>query len=538
MSALPAVSTSFGGLPEGFFSTVSSSVVEQLVWSYNAELKRIKQINEVVNSAQMRKAVDYYLRGSTEEHFMANGGFSSMANAIKVLNADYWMMAFNATDLSDHMPEKRRSEWMEAISKRDVPDFEIETVVVTLKDLLLERDNFLAERVDGIFRSLSGDHVTNVPEGFGKRMILKNVIDIFKSAEVRPSGYINDLRHVIAKFIGVKSPGRNDTMDVLAACAQHTGEWHEVDGGSLRVKTFKKGTVHLEIHPDMAWRLNEILAHLYPKAIPTRFRRRPEKKAKRYSLTLNLIPSDVRTALCGLRPKAIMKGHGMNMHRAGYVENVYDLKDRFSLDKHVLEKTVHVLEACGAEHLGRGEFFIDYNFDLVLEHLIVFGTIPDQKAHQFYPTPNALAERMVLWAEIDEHHVCVEPSAGQGNLALIMPGSVTAIEVSELNCKIMEKRGLNNPVQADFLEWAKGAELVDRVVMNPPFSQGRAEAHLTAAANLLRKDGVLVALVPSSIERKQRLPGFEYEWQTVERDEFEGVSIDMVLLKMTRKEYV
>lgn len=407
---------------------------------------------------------------------------------------------------------------------------------MTLKELLLERDKFLAERVDGIFRALSGEHVTNVPEGFSKRMIIY-MGDKFTTVTLSAAGHIADLRHVIAHFIGRVPPGRYDTDRMLTRCAKYHGEWNEVDGGTLRVKTFKKGTAHLEIHPDFAWRLNQILAYLHPRAIPPKFRTRPERKTKEFSLTLNLIPSDVRHAIEEMEQKAILEGEDMNYRCVGWVPNVYELRSRYSMDKHVFEKVVQTLEACGGEHLRHGDFYFPYEFMDIKDHLVIHGTIPDQKAYQYYATPHELAERMALWADIDDHHTCLEPSGGQGNLACLMAGKVTVIEASDLHCKIMKKKGLTNIVCGDFLKWAKGAPLFQRILMNPPFSQGRAEVHLETAAGLLEKNGVLVALVPVSLQNKKELPGFVYEWQDVAREEFAGVSIDMAMLKMTRKEY-
>jgi hypothetical protein len=46
-----------------------------------------------------------------------------------------------------------------------------------------------------------------------------------------------------------------------------TGQWMNVDGNLMRVKIFKNGNAHFEIHPDVAWKLNEVLAHSMP-AIP------------------------------------------------------------------------------------------------------------------------------------------------------------------------------------------------------------------------------------------------------------------------------
>lgn len=146
------------------------------------------------------------------------------------------------------------------------PEFEENAVRATLSELLFSRQKFFSERVDGIFRSLSRSHVTNRPEGFSKRMVIENMFDQWGHSNYDRTGYVDDLRKVVAKFMGRDATGLNTTNKILTIARARPGEWVAVDGGALRVKAFLKGTIHLEIHPDMAWRLNDILAFLHPAA--------------------------------------------------------------------------------------------------------------------------------------------------------------------------------------------------------------------------------------------------------------------------------
>jgi hypothetical protein len=102
--------------------------------------------------------------------------------------------------------------------------------------------------------------VTNRPEGFGKRMILARVYNEWGSTEYKTAGYIQDLRIVIARFMGRDEPRWNATDSALLGARRRPGEWFTLDGGALRVRGYLKGTAHLEVHPEMAWRLNCVLA--------------------------------------------------------------------------------------------------------------------------------------------------------------------------------------------------------------------------------------------------------------------------------------
>lgn len=165
-------------------------------------------------------------------------------------------------------------------------------------------------------------------------------------------------------------------------------------------------------------------------------------------------------------------------------------------------------------------------------------------AEQFFaPTPPSLAKKAVEMAAIQPHHRCLEPSAGTGAIAdTIDPrrdgtyDRVWCVEVSDLNCQVLSGKGYARVTCADFLEWSEGwgGESFDRILMNPPFSQGRWKAHLERAATLLAQDGILVAILPASARGKDLLPGFIHEWSEIYENQFAGASVSVAILKATR----
>lgn len=99
-------------------------------------------------------------------------GLFDSKGAIKALDATYWSRAMQLTDVYDAMPQDRRDEWNDNIKKLTTPSFTSEVVLPTLQNLLNSRLKFLAERVDGVFKSLFGTHVTNSPFAVEKFMII------------------------------------------------------------------------------------------------------------------------------------------------------------------------------------------------------------------------------------------------------------------------------------------------------------------------------------------------------------------------------
>ena len=526
-----------------FFAPMSADLVDSLVGQYNAARGRIDALAAAVRMADIGTVLHYFIEGNVREqrHSMPTTveALFRVEGAIAQLNADFWSRALRMTDVMDYMPQKRREEWHEQIRNPEgrraskysgenelpaLPEFEEATVRSTLTSLLHSRSQFLAERVDGIFRALSRQHVTNQPQGFGKRMIIQGVFSY------GTAGHINDLRCVIAKFMGRDEPKHGATDPVIKAARRQNGEWMPVDGGALRIRVYGGvGTAHLEVHPDMAWRLNAILASLYPLAIPAEFRTKPkrQKKIKDFELFDRPLPFAVVQLLAEMREvRERIEPAWPERYRAVPNAREFGYGEK---DKAAVAEAEKVLMAIGAVKDGRHWQF-DYEPTEVLDQVVCSGCIPDQKSHQFYPTPQAVAGFAVSVAEIDDHHGVLEPSAGIGGLADYLPKlQTTCVEISPLHCQVLEAKGFK-VVEADFLKWSTGQPAADRIVMNPPFSEGRWQAHLQAAADMLKPDGRLVAILPASAKGKDLLPGWSMEWARTFDNEFAGTSVSVVVL--------
>lgn len=545
-----------------FFAPATTDMVDTLVGQYQQARQRISEVAEFANGELCRSVISYFLdgnatedrgrismRSSAEQLFQEDG-------AVAQLNAAYWQKALGLTDVYNAMPQKRRDEWNAMIrSPKGVkkhrgvdgewetpplPEFEEDTVRATLQGLLSSRAKFLAERVDGIFRALSGEHVTNSPAAFGKRMIIGYLISSYGTTNHDRVGYINDLRCVIAKFMGRDEPRWNSTSTVVErARSERRGEWVTLDGGALRLRAYLKGTAHLEVHPDMAWRLNSILAHMHPMAIPAEFRQKPKKQPKDFVMMGRPLPFAVIEALESLETAYnFVENTGPMAWRDKFrrVEIKDGLQPRNGWGKSVAtqeaERVLAYIGGVKTKNDRGGDYFaFDYNPREVIAEIICTGCLPDQKAHQYYPTPAAVADAAIELAQIGPDDVCLEPSAGTGGLADLMPKDRTyCVEISALHCKVLEAKG-HDATQADFMHWnASGALKFSRIVMNPPFSEGRWQAHLEHAATMLAAGGRLVAILPASAKGKDVLPGLACEWSKVFENEFAGTSIDVVIL--------
>lgn len=125
-----------------------------------------------------------------------------------------------------------------------------------------------------------------------------------------------------------------------------------------------------------------------------------------------------------------------------------------------------------------------------------------------FPTPPALADRMVALADLRDGDRVLEPGAGTGNLLKAMgdaPDKV-AIESNPQLVKHLGRLGLSGLRihEADFLTCLPtDLKLFDAVLMNPPFNAGTDTAHVLHALGFLKPGGRLVALVSEMCGQRQ-----------------------------------
>lgn len=175
-------------------------------------------------------------------------------------------------------------------------------------------------------------------------------------------------------------------------------------------------------------------------------------------------------------------------------------------------------------------------------------------APQPFPTPHALAARMVDPAGLAIGMRVLEPSAGTDWLLEALPGIVpfglvrqTALQVVavEVNAALVARlacSGLAGTVRCvDFLQCSADVGdlgLFGAVMMNPPFAQGADIEHITHALKMIKPGGRLVALCANGPRQNASLrPMVEArggEWEDLPADTFkeEGTGVRAALISM------
>jgi protein-L-isoaspartate O-methyltransferase len=164
---------------------------------------------------------------------------------------------------------------------------------------------------------------------------------------------------------------------------------------------------------------------------------------------------------------------------------------------------------------------------------------------QLFPSPPALAARIVDLAELSPGQKVLEPSAGTGAILEAVDAASIALEVTavEINRELAEAlRGRWQDVRhGDFLEL--GVEQLgcfDRILMNPPFANGQDVEHILRARELLKPGGRLVAICAGGPRQHTALlplvKASGGTWEALPSDTFAGTSVRAILLTIDAPE--
>jgi hypothetical protein len=161
--------------------------------------------------------------------------------------------------------------------------------------------------------------------------------------------------------------------------------------------------------------------------------------------------------------------------------NTLYLPDR-QLDRTLYTKVNKCLESIGGkwDKKAKGHVF-DSDPTELLNVIINTGEVVDiKKEYQFFPTPAEIAQKMIEWADIRPDDIVLEPSAGQGAIADLIPykDKLFLCELNAQNAAVLRGKGYQVH-EGDFLR----TEFLDvtKVVMNPPFSKQQDIDHVLHA---------------------------------------------------------
>jgi hypothetical protein len=214
----------------------------------------------------------YSDRGRHHRHaFTVQDGAEDL---IKELDGRAWEYLLEQSGLKSFLDADARAKWSKAIEANDYPPLTRENIHATFRALYDTRGDMFERGVVEIFRSLSWDYRTNSPRKFGKRLILRYAVHVWKDGsfggpESRATDRLDDLLRVMSVLDGKPEPDYRQ-RSYTRLCEQGWPKTSQVaDLGYLSLRGFKNGNGHVTfVRLDLVDKLNEILAKHHPNALP------------------------------------------------------------------------------------------------------------------------------------------------------------------------------------------------------------------------------------------------------------------------------
>jgi predicted RNA methylase len=145
-----------------------------------------------------------------------------------------------------------------------------------------------------------------------------------------------------------------------------------------------------------------------------------------------------------------------------------------------------------------------------LAKIVDKGSVALDADYGWFPTPQALAQRLVRELGPLEGRALLEPSAGEGSLAVAAReagAQVTCIELHKGRAQSLAKLGFEVH-QADFL--TVEPRPFDVVLMNPPFLNSHDIEHVCHAMKFLNPGGVLLSVMSVGVEFRSTRKAVEF----------------------------
>lgn len=178
----------------------------------------------------------------------------------------------------------------------------------------------------------------------------------------------------------------------------------------------------------------------------------------------------------------------------------------FDLDRPLYEDVNRMLKDLGGWWDGRNTVrahVFPHRIEEFLKQCLAAGEYPGRNEQGWYATPPALVQQVVDLAGIRAGDTVLEPSAGTGAMTGDIArrgGVVDAVESDARRAGVLRAQNdCRTVTEADFLalDPLALAEGYDRIVMNPPFSNGL--DHILHAVGFMKDDGHLVSIMSQGL---------------------------------------
>jgi hypothetical protein len=235
-------------------------------------LAEVDAIVRVINEGGQRGRSLYagagHLVCSRGDHSFRLLGDDGVAEAMRTFDAEAWRYLMHASGLLTFMDAKAREEWERSISDGKHPELTLANVEATFAQLYGARGDMFERGVIECFRRLAWCYKTNLPQKFGKRIVLSALVGWHSYTRCNE---LDDLLRVMHVLDSKPEPDHRGGVSAMLSRAGlgYASRTGQVENDYLAIRTFKNGNGHVMFkRPDLVDAMNRIIAKHYPGALP------------------------------------------------------------------------------------------------------------------------------------------------------------------------------------------------------------------------------------------------------------------------------
>jgi hypothetical protein len=263
-----------------FHDVVQSVSITHLLQQRDAVLERLAQAFGILQEAHdiaisahlgfpnIVASKDYRGNGQDVVGQLATAGeaFNACRAAI---DATAWRYLMQESGMRSLMSASKRSEFDEQVSKSRMPELTREAVYATFGALHESRADMFDQGVIECFKKLSWQYKTNLPQKFGKRIIVSYLAYTY-GINYSAADHLDDLMRVFHVLGGKpEADHRQGCYVQLGAAFREQPTWPKsYENDYFVVRLFRNGNGHVGFKRlDLVDAMNQIIARHYPNAL-------------------------------------------------------------------------------------------------------------------------------------------------------------------------------------------------------------------------------------------------------------------------------
>ncbi len=247
---------------------------EAVMTLFREALDKLEQAHALATAARLGFPDLSMARGWRGHGLRMTGEYANRTTLLETfqacVDAGGWTTLLNDSGMRSVMSASKRKEVDEQLGAENVPALTREAIRATFVTLHDSRMDMFEQGVLECFRRLSWDYKTNLPQKFGKRMVM-TCLTSYGSANMRQTDQLDDLLRVFHLCDGKpEADHRRGAYRLIADAMQTTSAWPKLaEHDYLSIRLFKNHNGHVTFkRPDLIQRLNRIIAKHYPHALP------------------------------------------------------------------------------------------------------------------------------------------------------------------------------------------------------------------------------------------------------------------------------